>query len=108
MLFFIISFLNVISAFVISNNDIKMVLYDESYDDKSDDMFDIYISEADVFDGSGISDVFIPTSTYINEDVIEQNTEHDEQDLVGNDENILDNFVANTVQYIIGWISSWF
>ena len=108
MLFFITSFLNVISAFVISTDDMKMVLYDESYDDKNDDMFDIYISEADVIDGSGMSDVLIPTSTYINEDVIEQNTEHDEQDLVGNDENILDNFVANTVQYIIGWISSWF
>ena len=110
MLYFIILLLNVMSAFVISNKDISMVLFDESYDDKGGDMFDVYRYETDDFDGSGMSDVVIPTSTYttyINEDVTEQTTLHDEQ-YVGNDGNSFDNFVVNTVQYIIDWITNWF
>lgn len=122
MMFSVILCFNVMTAFVISNNNIGMVLFDESHDDKGDGKFadgkfdekfnhgkfDVYFNED--FDASGDHQISADIDENISDSVTvkpvslitrEPNTSATEGDA-------FENFFVNAVQNIIGLISAWF
>ena len=122
MMFSVILCFNIMTAFVISNNNIGMVLFDESHDDKgdgkfadgkfdekfNDGKFDVYFKED--FDASGDHQISAGIDENISDSVTvkpvslitrEPNTSATEGDA-------FENFFVNAVQNIIGLISAWF
>ena len=122
MMFSVILCFNVMTAFVISNNNIGMVLFDESHDDKGDGKFaygkfdekfndgnfDVYFNED--FDASGDHQI----SADIDENIPDSVTVKPvslitrEPNTLATEGDAFENFFVNAVQNIIGLISAWF
>ena len=122
MMFSVILCFNVMTAFVISNNNIGMVLFDESHDDKgdgkfadgkfdekfNDGKFDVYFNED--FDASGDHQI----SADIHENISDSVTVKPvslitrEPNISATEGDAFENFFVNAVQNIISLISAWF
>ena len=113
---------NAITAFVILNNNIGMVLFDESYDDKGDGKFangkfdDKFTSDkfavhfTDDFDSSGdhqtTADIDEHTSDLVTIKPVSLITREPNTSVT--EEDAFDNFFVNAIQNIIGLISTLF
>ena len=122
MMFSVILCLNAITAFVISNNNIGMVLFDESHDDKgdgkfadgkidekfTDDKFDVHFT--DDFDSSGdhqiTADIDENISDLVTIEPVSLITREPNTSIT--EGHALDNFFVNAIQNIIGFIATWF
>ena len=122
MMLSVILCFNAITAFVISNNNIGMVLFDESYDDKGDGKFangkfdDKFTSDKfavhfiDDFDSSGdhqtTADNDEHTSDLVTTKPVSLITREPSTSVT--EEDAFDNFFVNAIQNIIGLISTLF
>ena len=122
MMLSVILCFNAITAFVISNNNIGMVLFDESYDDKgdgefadgkfdekfTDDKFNVYFT--DEFDSSGDHQITAGidenTSDVVTIEPVTLITREPNTSVTEGD--AFDNFFVNAIQNIIGFISTLF
>ena len=122
MMLSVILCFNAITAFVISNNNIGMVLFDKSYDDKGDgkfangkfdekftsDKFAVHFT--DDFDSSGdhqiTADIDEHTSDLVTIKPVSLITREPNTSVT--EEDAFDNFFVNAIQNIIGLISTLF